>query len=68
MVEGFITVKKVVEEMFQISNFNMIIPCNDDAILINNHINVLLGRSMMVENKAIYCIVIHAKLLNHGTK
>ena len=57
---------KVVEEvLFEFLNTMLVIACNDNVIYINNQINTLSHRGMMIKNGMVSCTPNHVKLLNH---
>ena len=60
---------KVAEEvLFKFLNTILVTTCNDNVIHINNQVNTLASRSMMIKNQMVCCTSNHAKLLNHRAK
>ena len=57
---------KVTEEvLFEFLNTILVIACNDNVSHINNQINTLSSKGMMIKNRMICYTSNHAKLLNH---
>ena len=60
---------KVAEEvLFEFLNTILVTTCNDNVIHINNQVNTLSSRSMMIKNVMVCSASNHAKLLNHRAK
>ena len=57
-----------IEVLFEFLNTILVIACNDNVIHINNQINSLFSRGMMIKNEMVCCDSNHAKLLNHTAK
>ena len=57
--------KVVKEVLFEFLNTIWVTACNDNVILINNQVNTLSSRGMMIKNGMACCASNPAKLLNH---
>ena len=57
---------KVAEDvLFEFLNAILVTTCNDNVIHINNQVNTLSSRGMMIKDRMVSCASNHAKLLNH---